>query len=69
MVPKMILRLGFVDLVDHIASSILTRLVAFLELPDTFCDGAHPEIFIHTAFSMQAAGCVLQSTTACDCVW
>ena len=28
MVPKMILRLGFVDLVDHIASSILTRLVA-----------------------------------------
>ena len=28
MVPKMILRLGFVDLADHVASSILTRLVA-----------------------------------------
>ena len=28
MVPKMILRLGFVDLADHIASSILTQLMA-----------------------------------------
>ena len=42
MVPKMILRLGFVDLVDHIASSILARRVA---LPE-FCEpsgGAHPK--------------------------
>ena len=31
MVPKIILRLGFVDLVDHIASSILARLVALSE--------------------------------------
>ena len=26
MVPKVILRLGFVDLTDHVASSILTQL-------------------------------------------
>ena len=32
MVPKMILRLGVVDLVDHIASSILARLAALSEL-------------------------------------
>ena len=32
MVPKKILLLGFVDLVDHIASSILARLVALSEL-------------------------------------
>ena len=32
MVPKMILRLGFVDLADHAASSILTQLVALSEL-------------------------------------
>ena len=32
MVFKMILLLGFVDLVDHIASSILARLVALSEL-------------------------------------
>ena len=32
MVPKMILRRGFVDLVDHVASSFLARLVAFSEL-------------------------------------
>ena len=31
MVPKMILRLGFVDLADHVASSILTRLVPLSE--------------------------------------
>ena len=31
MVPKMILRLGFVDPVDHIASSILVRHVALSE--------------------------------------
>ena len=34
MVPKMILRLGFVDLADHIAISILTRLVALSELSE-----------------------------------
>ena len=39
MVPKMILRLGFVDLVDHIASSILLQPVAILESSG----GAHPE--------------------------
>ena len=32
MVPKVILLLGFVDLVDHIASSILARLLALSEL-------------------------------------
>ena len=32
MVPKMILRLGFVGLVHHIASSILTQLVTLSEL-------------------------------------
>ena len=31
MVPKMTLRLGFVDLVDHIASSIVARNVALSE--------------------------------------
>ena len=41
MVPKMILRLGFVDLVDHIASSILVRHVALSELTELF-GGAHP---------------------------
>ena len=42
MVPKMILRLGFVDLVDHIASSILVRHVAFSELSAP-SGRAHPE--------------------------
>ena len=42
MVPKMILRLGFVDLADHIASSILTRLVALSELSEP-SGGAHPK--------------------------
>ena len=32
MVLKMVLRLGFVDLADHAASSILTQLVALSEL-------------------------------------
>ena len=38
----MILRLGFVDLVDHIASSILTRLVALSELSEP-SGRAHPQ--------------------------
>ena len=42
MVPKMILRLGFLDLVDHIASLILARLVAFSELSAP-SGGAPPE--------------------------
>ena len=42
MVPKMILRLGFVDLVDHISSSILARLVALSELSEP-SGGARPE--------------------------
>ena len=37
----MILRLGFVDLVDHIASSILVRHVAFSEFSAP-SGGAHP---------------------------
>ena len=41
MVFKMILLLGFVDLVDHIASSILARLVALSELSAP-SGGAHP---------------------------
>ena len=40
MVSKMILRLGFVDLVDHIASSVLARLVALSELNEP-SGGAH----------------------------
>ena len=31
MVPKLILRLGFVDLADHVTSSILARHVALSE--------------------------------------
>ena len=42
MVAKMILRHGFVDLVDHIASSIVARLVAFSELSEP-SGRAHPE--------------------------
>ena len=41
MVPKMILRLGFVDLVDHIVSSILVRHVALSELSEP-SGRAHP---------------------------
>ena len=40
MVPKMILRLGFVDLVDHVASSISARHVALSELSEP-SGGAH----------------------------
>ena len=58
MVPKMILRLGFVDLVDCIARSILAQLVALLELSDLF--GRAPPVFSYIPlFSMQAAGSVL----------
>ena len=39
--PKMTLRLGFVDLVDQIASSILARHVALLDLSEPF-GRAHP---------------------------
>ena len=42
MVPKMILRLGFVDLVNHVASSILARRVALPGLSEP-SGGAHPE--------------------------
>ena len=41
-VPKMILRLGFVDLPDHIASLISARLVALSELSEP-SGSAHPE--------------------------
>ena len=57
MVPKMILRLGFVDL-DHIASSILPRLVALSELSEP-SGRAHPE-FSYIPFShcaLQAVCC------------
>ena len=49
MVPKMILRLGFVNLVDHIAGSILVRHVAFSELSAP-SGRAHPE-FSHIPLS------------------
>ena len=49
MVPKMILRLGFVDLADHAASSILTQFVALSELSEP-SGRAHPE-FSHTSLS------------------
>ena len=52
MFPKMILRLGFADLVDHIANSISARLVAHSEWSSS-------EVFTHSAFSMQAASSVL----------
>ena len=42
MVPKKILRLNFVVLVDHIASSILARLVALSALSEPF-GRAQPE--------------------------
>ena len=41
MVPKMILRLSFVDLVDQIASSILVRHVSLSELSEP-SGRAHP---------------------------
>ena len=41
-VPKMILRLGFVDHVDHVASSISARLVALSVLSE-HSGRAHPE--------------------------
>ena len=68
MVPKMILCLGFVDLVDHVAISILVRHVAYLGIRRIFWKSSSC-VFIHTAFSMQAAGSVLWRTTACDRVW
>ena len=58
MVPKMILRLGFVDLVDHIASSILARRVALPELSEP-SGGAHP-VFSYIPLSqckLQAVCC------------
>ena len=42
MVPNMILRLGFVDLVDHISSLILARIVALSEFSEP-SGGAHNE--------------------------
>ena len=54
MVPKMILRLGFADLVHHIASSILARLVAILELSEPF--GKAPPSFSY----IQLSQCKLQ---------
>ena len=41
MVPKMILRLGFVDLVDRIASAFFARIVVLSELSEP-SGGAHP---------------------------
>ena len=41
MAPKMILLLGFVDLVDHIATSTLARIVVLSELSE-FSGRAHP---------------------------
>ena len=64
----MILRLGFLDLVDHIASSIAARHVPHSESSEP-SGRAHPVFFLHTAFSMQGPGGVLSRTTACDRVW
>ena len=66
MVPKMILRLGFVDLVDHIASSILARHVALSESSEPSGGASSSCVLIHTTFSMQDAGSVLWRTTACE---
>ena len=54
----MIFRLGFVDLVDHIASSISVRHEVFSELSAP-SGRAHPEFSYIPLFSMQAAGSVL----------
>ena len=60
MVPKMILRLGFVDLADHIASSILARLVALSELSE-------PSGRVHPEFSyMPLSQCKLQVVCCSD---
>ena len=46
MVPRMILRLGFVDLVDRVASSIWVQPVALLESSETF-GGARSEFSLN----------------------
>ena len=60
MVPKMILRLGFVDLVDHIASSISARLVTLSESSE-LPGRAHPE-FSYIPLSQ----CTLQAVCCRD---
>ena len=68
MVPKMILRLGFVDLVDHTASSILARRVALPELSEP-SGGAHPEFSYIPLSQCKLQAVRLYRTTACDRVW
>ena len=69
MVPKMILRLGFVDLVDHIASSILARHVALSDLSEP-SGTAHPvSSYIPLYQCKLQAVCLLLRTTAYDRVW
>ena len=55
MVPKMILLLGFVDLVDHIANSILARHVALSESSEP-SGRSHPEFS-----SIHPSQCKLQA--------
>ena len=64
MVPKMILRLGFVDLVDHIASSILARHVSLSELSEP-AGRDHPEFSYiwPSKWKLQAMCCEN------DCMW
>ena len=58
MVPKMIFRLGLVDLADHAASSFFHTTRGTLGVRRTFWLSSSV-VFIHTAFSMHAAGSVL----------
>ena len=67
MVPKMILRLGFADLTDHISSSILARLVALLESSEP-SGRAHPK-FSYVQLSQCKLQAVLWRAVACDRVW
>ena len=52
---KMILRLGFVDLADHAAISVFNTTRGTLGVKRTFWQSSSV-VFMHTAFSMQAAG-------------
>ena len=65
MVPKMILRLGFVDLVDLIANSMLTQLVALSELSEP-SGRARPWFGFHTYRFLNASckQCVVKN----DCI-
>ena len=63
MVPKMILRLDFVDLVDHIASSISARLVELSESSEP-SGRVRPEFHTHGFLNANCKQCVVEN----DCM-